>query len=45
MPAIGIFLGLANAGQGGGVPFNTLTSKAGAPLTNKAQTAYLTSKA
>lgn len=45
MPAIGIFLGLANAGQSSVVPSNALTSKAGVPLTNKAQTAYLTSKA
>lgn len=45
MPAIGIMIGLANAGQGSAVPSNALTSKAGVPLTNKAQTAYLTSKA
>lgn len=41
---IGISLALSQT-RGSVVPSNTLTSKAGVPLTNKAQTAYLTSKA
>lgn len=41
---IGISLALSQP-RGSGVPSNALTSKTGVPLTNKAQTAYLTSKA
>lgn len=44
MPAIGIFVGLANAGQGSVVPSNALTSKSGVPLTSKSGV-ILTSKA
>lgn len=42
--SIGLMLGSVTTG-GSAVPSNALTSKAGVPLTNKAQTAYLTSKA